>query len=203
MATPPRAVKFFDVQARYSADSISTTSFVLREDGSIECCLCSSKWCRHVSVCVQSGGDSEAIWKKDPDIEYSKAMLLDIPMFPSQKFWTIVNLELVEPKPYTLPRYQVTWNQEFICFIGPGEGRRTIRLVMIEHMLAEEIGECKASHHSFEAQQRWIRDMREAKTMRVQQWSVYTTDHCLTCRNSNGSHDPDLIPDQQRTNVWS
>lgn len=172
-------------------------------------------WCEHVEASVTLNADASAIWEPigikagtgdEGDPVLADEMKLDIPMFPTVGLWANVSLLLV-PRLY-VPMYTVEWSHpygasdQFIGNITRGEGRRTIREMLVEFMWAapDREVECRASHHGLRAQIEWQKLINSEFRTR-EAWSIYLTDWCTYCNLHRGD-DSDLIPESENNGVW-
>jgi hypothetical protein len=181
--------------------------YTYHANGSITCRACgTAMWCDHLE---------EAAWKNwdclfFPSMDStSLSFPLMIPMFPSADMWTTVLVFKVDGRDI----WQIMWLASptsisldpassappvFVCFLNPGEGRSTIRSVLIELMWGDgnRTRECKASHHGMLAQKHWT-DHKDTNLWTQECWSVYTSNWCLWCRLNDTSTAPDLIPSNE------
>lgn len=187
--------------------------FALTAGGYVQCehCMDDELRCNHVMQYLSSGDDAEMIWQHAPTWDMSAPRWqLNVPVFPSSGQYTFVYLTKTET---TFPRYRVEWLDErpkkagrphFLAYLNPGEGRNTIRKLLVEYMLGDRefVGrECTAAHHSVVAEQEWQRKLRLQNAILADLWHVYIHGWCIHCSNNTGL-DPDLIPAEEKAGVW-
>lgn len=218
----PMNVRFFELTTDLDGKDLSVAwDFEYNPNsGRVRCMECIDPsdmiWCGHIETAVRLSADADGIWSPvgisaDPDTEglpvFEPQMQLAIPMFPTVGMWATVTLTLTS-RP-GMPMYSVEWDHPtgkdtlFIGHITHGEGRSTIRELLIEFMWAapDRSVECQAAHHSLRAQREWETIINGPLRTR-EAWSVYITDWCTYCNLHRGD-DSDLVPEAETTGVWS
>lgn len=194
------------VRPKAKSLDINGTSFLIKDDGFVECRLCHLPWCPHVQDIIEKNADEVTLWSETGLHRYVVPVRVQVPIIPTSVVWMEVELEF-SPK---VNGYKVYMNEapvqgEFLGFIHKGEGRNVLRSLFLDWFLSsvDVTGlRCKSSGHSYKAQKRWDSDMN--KNGRVSQFlSVWKTGKCLGCVGPE-MFDPDLIPDDdsKKASPW-
>lgn len=196
-------------------------------DGSnIVCNMCASNppWCEHVEDLVKNSLDTHFIWASGPKAWWEKRLsIIAIPIFPTSNMWQRVemervdidswpeNSEPVEPKFAMLNLFfheiDPMKRGDFVGTISPGEGRKVIRALLFEKMLADpevRTAECECSMHNTAAQHLYEKHCRDGLKM-LEQWSIWKSGVCNYC-SIHFTFGPglldDLVPANERNNSF-
>lgn len=171
--------------------------------GHLFCDVCKTLWCDHIEEYVRNFEDADLIWDQHPE-----AQTIEVPIVPTANVWQEAGLD---PPPDGKKNYHLTiyWEsmdkkkqlfkeQAFIGFVHPGEGRFTIREMILDwfigqmHTLLSE--SCDAPGHGYHEEVRWVDDMRDENRALVQKWTLWSTGKCLGCTYDPSRNDA-FIPD--------
>jgi hypothetical protein len=188
------------VNARiYISLETSNAMVSLLTDGSVTCQNHPKKnWCEHIQFLVENDLDSSSIF--EPYLYH----ILQIPMMPSLGLWTKIRLDPVNAiTAYSVTNLGFSGNRDdFLGMIHPGEGRRVIRLMMLDwfkgHVDYENLI-CPSSKHSYIAEMVFKSDARQGLTRWLPQvWSIWEAGCCLICSGILNEDFGDLVPEDGR-----
>lgn len=177
------------------------------ENGFLVCRECTNSfWCNHVEKAITTGADVETIWGPENE-ESVESQWVQVPIIPTIAQYAKCYLELnkkLHAYVVSLLNHGETGELIFLGFIHKPEARAVLRSVVVDWFRGAfdpSSLTCLSTSHSFAAQQRWNKEVRNPRTAFAQHWSVFFTQRCLTCAGALGDI-ADLVPSSEKASIW-
>jgi hypothetical protein len=168
-------------------------TFEVQEGKAVECTDCSMTWCMHVEEALIAQADTEDLFSDQHRLTTNFPVI--VPIFPTKDIFTMVYLENISE--YPIKAYHVVFTGEQRGVIGEGEGRLSIREMLLSYNeVATEVPVCQSHGHSFKQEMQFQRNWKDRKMRVIEKWLLATTNTCLTCTRPGVSDDDfdDLVP---------
>lgn len=152
-------------------------------------------WCDHMMQAIQGGHDAEHLWESPPKD-------LQVPVLPTEGLFQNVSMWEVEDDPNIRQVNMFSDDtgagiDNFLGFIGPGEGRLALRQLVINwyEVQMASIDKCISGNHGMAAEKEWQANLKSTKKGFVDKWHVIKHKKCKWCfLRSQFSGTDDLVP---------
>lgn len=174
----------------------------------LRCEDCEQVWCEHIEKFILEGQDAEIMWnvielkfEREEDLDIVEPYEMPVPIIATKNLWAECRVSPDGKMEDTfLIGIMVKDEPQFVGYLHKGEGRAVIRGMLLEFFRGSYFDDmtCENPFHNFQAEVAWQTAKKSPVDSVVEQWSVWTTGKCLTCKTNSDQEDfSDLIPEKE------